>query len=165
MPAPYHQLATRALPGFGLAFMLPILAGCAPGTGTVSGKITYNGKPLPGAIVMFQPAAAGQNPVTLALDAESRYSVTLPTGEVSVTVNTRDIVPKVSMKMPAPGPEPDDKAKGGPEGGADAAKGDGDARPAGNRMPIPDRYAKVETSGLKYTVKSGNQTYDIDLKD
>ena len=29
---------------------------------------------------------------------------------------------------------------------------------------IPSKYAHVDTSGLKYTVKSGDQTYDIPLE-
>jgi hypothetical protein len=31
-------------------------------------------------------------------------------------------------------------------------------------VPAPEKYQKVETSTLKYTVKSGSQDYDIDLK-
>ena len=30
-------------------------------------------------------------------------------------------------------------------------------------VPIPEKYASVETSGLTYTVEKGEHTYDITL--
>jgi hypothetical protein len=166
LTARFRPRLARALAGLGLALLLSVLVGCGPGTGNVSGRITYNGKPLPGAIVVFQPADSTKNPMSVALDKESRYSVTLPTGDVRVTVDTRINVPKASMPMVPPNPEKEAQAKDGEkEAAADAPKGDDGGRRAGKFVPIPERYASVESSGLKFAVKAGDQTHDIDLTD
>ncbi|HKB00588.1 MAG TPA: carboxypeptidase-like regulatory domain-containing protein [Gemmataceae bacterium] len=160
--ARFRPRLARALSGLGLALLLAVLAGCSPGTGNVSGKVTYKGQPLPGAIVTFQPADPGKNAMTVALDKESRYSVTLPAGEVRLTVDTRVNVPKASMPMVPPNLEKEAQAK---DGEKDAPKGEDGGRRSGKFVPIPERYASVELSGLKFTVKAGDQTQDIDLTD
>ncbi len=45
------------------------------------------------------------------------------------------------------------------------AKMDEPATPTitGTYVPIPEKYRSPDESGLKYTVKTGSQTYDIDL--
>src|SRR5262245_28811409 len=89
--------AGRALGGRGLALLLPILVGCSPGIGNVSGKVTYKGKPVPGGLVTFRPADPAKNSITVELDAEGRYSTTLPAGEVTVIIDNRELEPRPSM--------------------------------------------------------------------
>ncbi|HZT80084.1 MAG TPA: hypothetical protein VFA26_07680, partial [Gemmataceae bacterium] len=35
---------------------------------------------------------------------------------------------------------------------------------AGNYVPIPRKYYQAETSGLRYTVKKGTASYDVELR-
>ena len=35
------------------------------------------------------------------------------------------------------------------------------AKPAGTYVPIQEKYCSIDTSGLSYTVKKGDQTHDI----
>ncbi|HKB00589.1 MAG TPA: hypothetical protein VKD90_00155, partial [Gemmataceae bacterium] len=56
-------------------------------------------------------------------------------------------------------------------GGGAPAKGGGRPKPkeapaeAGKYVPIPEKYYLAETSGLKFTVKGGEQTEDFNLTD
>ena len=59
-----------------------------------------------------------------------------------LTVETESVKPK-----PRKAPEPPAKDKKLPQ-----------------YMPIPKKYSNKNTSGLKYTVKEGKQTFNIDLK-
>ncbi len=61
---------------------------------------------------------------------------------------------KVSVVVLAPAAPEDDPAKG------TSSK---DAPPA-FRSPLPEKYADPKTSGLKFEVKPGSQTYNIDLQ-
>ena len=71
-----------------------------------------------------------------------------PAGNTKVTVET----PTVKVYKPAPGTPP---------------MPEGMLSPAYKRqgVPIPRRYARPETSELELQVKSGEQTFDIDIKD
>ena len=65
----------------GLAAAAGVLAGCGPGKGRVSGQVLFNGKPLPGGWVTFQPAVRGHNPVSAEIDRDGNYSAVLPAVE------------------------------------------------------------------------------------
>jgi hypothetical protein len=101
-------------------------------THPVRGKVFFEGTPVPGAMVVFQQASAGNNSRPLRADGlvEADGSFVLstytandgaPEGEYGVTVVCRKPLYEASGK---PGPN-----------------------------TLPDRYAKPETSGLKFTVK------------
>lgn len=74
-----------------------LLAGCGPGDGlaTVKGRVTLDGQPLEGALVEFQPLAAGGSPSSAITDAGGHYRLmytfqkagALP-GEHVVTIRT-----------------------------------------------------------------------------
>ena len=161
----------------GLCLCLPVLAGCAPGKGKVSGQVTYKGKAVPGGLVTFRPADGQHNSVTVPLDADGRFpAVELPAGEVLVSIDNRELEPrptfsggvppgvplspeaqaKLGKAKPAP---PAPAADGPPQTGEDVR------RPTGRYVPIPEKYYDAETSGLKITVKGGDQVENLELVD
>ena len=82
-------VARRGLAGiaalFGVLCLLSAVAGCSgPGKTKVTGKVLYNGNPLPGGRLMFRPADTRQTAVAAVIDPEGNYSVELPTGDVKV---------------------------------------------------------------------------------
>ena len=123
----------------------------------------------------FRPADGRQNSVTAELDGEGRYSATLPTGEVTVTIDNRELEPRSNIpSLPAGIP----LSRGGAVPRLDPERRPAPARrkewripgrmlrrPSGRYMPIPPKYYEAETSGLKFTVKGGDQPFDIELTD
>jgi|SRR6516165_7032671 hypothetical protein len=111
-------------------------------TGTISGNVTYQGKPLPAGIITFHTADG--KALAGAIQSDGTYSVAkVPVGRVRVAVTT---------EVPKPKPRPEDKPK--PPGEKDA--------PA-KVIPIPAKYADPNTSGIVVTVVEGKQTVDIKL--
>lgn len=144
----------------GLLLLLPVVAGCGSGQGTVSGRVLYNGKPLPGGWITFRPVDSRQNSVPALIDPNGNYEAKLPAGDVLISVDNRELEPVPAA--PAPGLPPGVRLPP-----AEAPKGeakDAATRPAGTYVPILEKYYNVETSGLRYTVKKGPQPYDIELK-
>jgi hypothetical protein len=65
-----------------------LIAGCGSGNGfaRVKGKVTFNGQPLEGATVKFQPTAPGGSSSSGVTDADGRY-------ELMYTFNTPGATP------------------------------------------------------------------------
>lgn len=113
--------------------------GCSGSTGTVSGQVTYQGKPLPVGTVVFFGSGEG-SPQATAIIADGKYQATdVPLGAVDITVST-----------PEPRTTPDPLAPAG--------------TPQVEVIPIPKKYENKSASGLKLTVTGGSQTYDITLE-
>jgi hypothetical protein len=150
---------------FALGVLVAFTAGCGPGRGKVSGRALYKNRALPGGFVTFRPADPRENPITVPISPEGQYEATLPTGQVRISVDNRELEPVKSMPPPTLPPEiklpprpPAPEAKPGPE------KGTASQKPPGTYVPIPDKYYSTDTSGLSYTVKSGSQSHDIVLE-
>jgi hypothetical protein len=165
-----HLLRPRLLNSLLLVGSVIVLAapGCQKPTGslaTVSGRVTLNGKPLPGGSVTFFVDKPGAVSPTVDIDESGNYPpVHLPPGEVKIKVDNRVLAPRpahggamvlpkglsaeVKSKMRPPRATPAD-----PPGGA-----------AGRYLAIPERYYMVETSDLAFTVQPGDQKHDIELK-
>jgi hypothetical protein len=155
-----------------LLLVMPIVTGCGASTGKVSGQVIYQGKPLPGGIVMFRPKNAALNPVSAEIDANGKYEARVPAGECKVSVDNRSLsnpdgpspvgaggAPTgVAPKGVAIGPPKDRIATEGKDVTLSTKKAEG------TYVPIPKSYYDPETSGLTLTVKSGGQTFDIELK-
>jgi hypothetical protein len=108
--------------------------------GSITGKVTYKGVPLPAGTITFHPleGKAGSAPIR----EDGTYSADkVPVGDAAVTVDTQPL-------------KPADKPKG------DKPKGD-----APKFVKIPAKYADKEKSDLKVTIKKGKNVYDIELKD
>lgn len=150
----------------GLLLLLPVLAGCGSGKGTVSGKVIYQGKGLPGGRVTFRPADPRLNPVGVVLDAEGHYEVSLPPGEVVISVDNRELDPAAARAAPPPQLPPGIKLPRvpKPEAGPAEVSPNTIQNLPGRYRGIPPKFYSTDTSGLKYTVQKGSQTHDIDLK-
>jgi hypothetical protein len=157
-----------------VALLLPLLAlaGCSSGNSKVSGRVLYNGAPLPGGRLTFRPADPRRNSVNAVVDAQGNYEAELPVGEVKVCVDNRELMTTESIGADLPPGLPFSaeakKALGGkPAPVVPAAPAEGDnapAKPAGRYIPIPSRYYDVDTSGLDFKVEGGSMQHDLTLK-
>ncbi len=127
--------------------LLAFIAGCGSSdTGRVAGRVTVGGKPIAQGAVLFQNAAKG-TAILAPIGNDGTYRVKtsqkdgLPAGDYQVAVQ-----PQASYSGPAPLVAPPKQEK----------------KPA--ESPIPVKYRSVKTSGLKITVKLGdNPPFDFDL--
>lgn len=139
--------------------LLPVVAvGCGGGRGTISGKVTFNGKPLPVGTISFYPQSGKQDAINCPIRNGAYSQEGVPTGEVKVGVVTVD---------PA--------NAGGGSGAAAAGGGGGSdtgarvtATPAGRKksatfVAVPPRYGSPDTSDLSLTVQTGEQVFDVEL--
>lgn len=128
----------------GLCLVLP-LAGCGKSveTGTLSGKVTFKGKPLEFGSVMVQPQQGG--PVARGtIGPDGTYSMTID-GKPGAPIGVNNV--RVTCFA---GQRP-----GANSGGGEASVGD---------SLIPERYTRFSSSGLEVEVKPGeNSPYDIPL--
>jgi hypothetical protein len=138
-----------------LTLVIPLSAGCGANKGkaVVTGTVTYKGKTLKAGIVSFQTA---DNRVGSArIDATGHYAVNdAPVGEAKITV-TMPSAPLATGKPPGgmamkppPGMEPPKETTSS------------DPR---DYIPLPPKYAALNTTDLTFTVKSGENTHDITL--
>ncbi len=128
------------------ALLVLSLSGCgSDAKGTITGKVTLNGKPVTSGIVTF---TTGKLPPTSApINKDGEYTIQdSPVGEMKITLNN---APPLAESI-----DPSKTATAGPQKIPTA--------PAGETGPIPAKYAK-EGNGLTYTVKSGEQTFNIPL--
>jgi hypothetical protein len=135
---------SRSLQGLSAALLLGLLAaGCdrtPPAEGEVTGRVLYNGKPLPWGNVTF--LAADGTKVPTVIEKDGRYQLSkLPVGSYKIGVISRETPPPI----PPHSERPNSKAP----------------TPGKNPFNISERYGKPETSGLTYEVREGPQVHDI----
>jgi hypothetical protein len=130
------------------------VSGCGQPAGSVSGKVSYRGKPLKGgSVTMILADGSKSAPATINEDGTYRLDKVLA-GPVKVAVETQSLA--VQVRLPTYRP---------PAGTIAAGYAPPDSGGAARRyVRIPPQYADPEKSGLTYTVTAGSQTYDIDLK-
>ena len=69
--------------------------------GSVAGKVTYKGKPLPGGTITLHVAKG--KPIRGSLRADGSYSVKdVPPGQVQVTIETESVKAKAGKYVPIP---------------------------------------------------------------
>jgi hypothetical protein len=149
--------------------LLPVVAGCGPGQGKVTGRVLYDGKPLPGGRVTFMPEGAA-NPVTVMLDEQGNYEAVLPTGEVKVSVDNHELEPRPTLPTGIPPGLPGGaaaKLKEAMRQNPQKASGAVDPRMhdklPGKYVPIPKKYFDYSKSGISFTVQRGDMKHDIEL--
>lgn len=138
-----------------LAALALTLLGCGrsgPAYWPISGKVTFQGKPVGSASIRFCNSKAGIDVVEL-LDANGQYTVVtgdrkgIPEGQYEVAV-----MPKLDFSN---------------------AKCDENGLPVRSTMPsalernppnIPTKYHDPATSGLTLTVKAEPNTFDVDMQ-
>jgi hypothetical protein len=136
-------------PGFVLALAL-LTVGCSS-KGTVSGKVIYKGKPLAGGMVTFVPEGGGAA-VTAPIQEDGSYTIAkIPPGPVKIAVFLPKPEVKTKSKLPADVPEEGAKMFASREGAGRSGQGD-------------PKLGDPNQSGLTYTVISGAQNHDIEIK-
>ncbi len=138
-------------------------AGCGRSVGTVTGKVTYKGQPLKGGVVSFTPADGKGPPVPATIAEDGSYTAEkVPTGEMHVTVDNSNLKPPPDV-LKGGGPpkyQPPPEAPAGVDYKPPDVSGN-----AARYTPIPEKYASPDETPLKVTVKTGTQTFPIDLAD
>src|SRR5262249_6385010 len=133
--------------------LLPILAGCGPGRGKVTGQVFFEGKPVPGGRVTFRPADPRHNSVSAELDGQGGYEALLPVGDVQACVDNRELEPQPSFGAPIPAGVPAEVRGKLGGGGPSPPNEDGTSgKPSARYVPIPERYYQVETANLQLQV-------------
>lgn len=155
-----RQKGRSVLLGF-LALALLSGAGCGKAKrATVSGQVTFNGRPLTAGTISFIDKKKRTG--TGVIDAKGNYTVSdAPVGEVTIIID----VPKRPLMMggqmtmkPPPG-----MGQMKPPEGMEPTGGGATITDPSKIVPIPDKYAKEDSSPLKFSVADGEQTYDIKL--
>src|SRR5262249_37361247 len=103
---PPPRARRRHLPVGRLALLLLLVAvaGCGPAPVKGAGQVLYKGKPSPGGWVPCRPAAPAENPAPALVGPDGNYEVTLPVGDVAVSVDNREWEPATSPGPAAPAP-------------------------------------------------------------
>lgn len=143
-----------------------LTGGCGPdykSRGVVKGKVRSGTRPLTTGTVMFY----GKDGVTASasIDPDGNYEMTdAPVGECKVTVTVQGLPmdPTVRGRLKGAGPKMPEGPKP-PEGAESSGPAPPLARIPKEVVPIDTKYSSPETSGLTFTVKKGEQTYNIDL--
>jgi hypothetical protein len=146
----------------GMLLLGLLLSGCSYSAmgpqGDVSGKVMYNGKPLPGGQVTFLTSKGYT--FTSVIDPEGNYKLRAGVGEARIAVDnqmlkTSNEPPRPSLTnhpgmKPPPGAKVEEKKSAGPT-------------ITGTYVSIPEKYRSPDESGLTFTVTKGSQTHDIEL--
>jgi hypothetical protein len=179
----YGRLAFALFLVGAIAVLLP---GCGRSVGTVTGKVTYNGKALKGGNVSFQ-STEGLQSYSTEIKEDGTYSATIQTGSYKVCVETASLKPPATgggpktgssggppgaKGMTKTGPKDAKEGKGGPPPDAAVPEGYTPSGPAAAKtaenlkryVQIPDKYGDPTKTDLTYTFKGGTDPFDIDLK-
>jgi hypothetical protein len=126
------------------------LAGCGgPTFAPVEGKVTLDGQAVSAGRVTFY-SADGKSAIIAKISPDGTYrAVDVPCETVRVTVAPLEKLERIRVQRGAKG-----KASGISEAQAEALE---------NTTKIPEKYADPDASGLTVTVKSGANTYNIEI--
>jgi len=159
MAATEHvQARARQLVGGLVLLAVFFLVGCGEGgKGDISGKVTYNGQPIPWGRVSFA-SEVGNKVTTTGQIVKGNYTVSnCPAGPAKIAVE--------SFAAPTPSAKPSPMTK---DMASKMFPGGGPPEPpppdvVGKVVKIPAKYTDPGQSGLTYTVQRGPQTHDIAL--
>jgi hypothetical protein len=132
--------------------LLTVVLGCSNNPHSVdhaevSGHVLFQGQPLPGGKVTFV-AVNGGFASTGTIDVNGHYQINAPVGPVEISVTNRTLQTRgAATQSPR----------------LKKAEAQGDQSLKGRWVKIPSQYEDPHLSGLKYTVKAGTQTHDIEL--
>lgn len=153
-------MRNRHLTGILAAMLvLPMIFGCGPSrpeTAPVTGKVTFQGKPVPEGTIVFYPEKGRS--ATGRIQPDGTYVLTaFEDGDGALT--GKHVVTIEAMRFPE---RPRPKSL---EEEIAMAKNPPRSNPAANRPQwlIPKKYSKRAASGLTATVSSGENTIDFNL--
>jgi hypothetical protein len=127
------------------------VSGCGKRSATVSGQVTYKGKPVTSGTVVFFGADGQPSPPATVQEDGTYKATTVPTGPVKVVVDNPPPL-QYGLKQKAPKEMAND-----PE--IQQA-----AQQAKNYVPTPPKYGDVKQSGLTTELSGGSNNYNIELK-
>lgn len=135
-----------------MGFLLVLASGCGSGTATITGVVTFQGKPVPGGSVVIY--CSDKQIVRGLIGTDGQYSIpNVPYGPAVVTIQSPSRLPsgmRLQQNLPP--------SINGPL--VPSSETDGATRGGG----IPPRYALPDESGLSVVVDQRSLTYHIDLK-
>jgi hypothetical protein len=135
-----------------------LLGGCGgPNLARVTGKVTYNGKPVTGGKIMFYPESGRMALGEIGSDGTYTLTTFKPgdgalVGSHRIAIESTKVGPG-NMETPKTFEE---EMKGVPPGGKILVAGKVE-------WLVPEKYSRVETSGLTRTVERGENKIDLDL--
>jgi len=132
------------------------------GTNKVTGKVMMNGAPVPGASVSFSPVKEGTPPALGISDTQGIYILTTyDSGDGAVEGDFKVMVYKgaPASQAAAPAHDPTGRASGAPTHSGPAGK----SQAAAGGSLLPEKYSQASTTPITKTVKSGDNTIDIEL--
>jgi hypothetical protein len=133
------HIRSRAARWAAAALLLALAAGCG-GPRTVSGTVSYNGKPLTRGQISF--VGSGGKSASGTINADGTYVVTdVPAGEVTATVVSYYVEGEAKFGLTPLKSAPPMKSA------------------------IPTKYNDPKTSGLVYLVDARKKTIDVELAD
>jgi hypothetical protein len=144
---------------------LLLTMGCGSSQGTVTGKVSYQGKLLKGGTISFISTKGGV--VTSSIHEDGSYTVSrVPVGPATITVSTSRFrpPPKGEKQMMMPPPKGEKQTMMPPPLPPEMIPKVDAAELERRYVPIPEKYSDFQNSGLTYTVQNGKQEYNIDLK-
>lgn len=146
-----------AKPRFVAAFLaVSALTGCGgPYTGTVSGKVTYKGKPVEDGWVLFTHPDGRY--AKAAIQTDGTYSSSEVPGGPEIKVAVYSQAP--SLQIP-----PGTLLPGGSRAPANPTYMESVKKNL-RHVKLPDKYRNGATSGLSLTVNRGSNQFDIPLDD
>lgn len=154
----------------GLALLSVVMMGCSDNGGAkrlptnkVTGKVSMNGAPVPGASISFSPVETGKPPALGISDAQGMYTLTTyDSGDGAVEGDFKVMVYKgaPTAAPAAPAHDPTGATSGG---GAPKHSGPAGKAPAGGGSLLPDKYSKASTTPITKNVVSGENKIDIEL--
>lgn len=120
--------------------------------GTIEGKITIDGKPLPGGTVGFHPAKGKSIVGPVKLDGSYLIKAIAP-GMYRVTITLEATKPAAKGTAPA---KDSNVPKGAPKGEP--------AKDGARYVPIPRAYGDPKTTPLSVQVQADKQVFDLQLR-
>lgn len=132
-------LVRSYLPVALVIFLLPLGTGCDGSSGggaTVSGKITFEGKPVTSGLINFMPPKG--RPLGGGIQPDGTYHFQLPAGHYQVRIDTPPAMPKGWKE--------------------------GDPPPKLAKRKVPLKYGGYQSSGLSADVNDQKKSQTIDFE-
>jgi hypothetical protein len=132
--------------------LAPLLVLCLAGCGrspvqqvNVAGTVFLRGRPLPGGMITL--VSANGLSATAVIDTDGHFQIKAPVGDGKLGVENRMLLPGASRQV--------HKLQNPQASNLQTL--------SGTFVPIPDKYHRVDTSGLTWNVTPGTQTLDIQM--
>jgi hypothetical protein len=132
-------------------------------TGPVSGRVTYNGRPLESGVIYFDPIEENSSDRCAGLigkDGVYFIDAGWRRGQAKFRIAVLPALRKPSVASGSPGEGTSTRAKG-----VSAIPNAETRTLASVAFPIPQRYGDIRSSGLRVNLGREDARVDIDLKD